>query len=300
MRIRCISLRRCTDERLADASRRAHVAVAVDDAGALGAAVADIDMSAGAYWGLSAAELGQYPPRSSAEREPASPSGRRSSHSNLTDTTRASAPELQRNDVVNVVDTIKRRFEQDGPSARVPLLKGGGFTAEITAEGIVVNNLGAQPLLPWVVFEEAVALLVRRGGRADRGDAMKCRLGDDGLSVDSVEGHIAAVVYGQRRGDTVFRRITPVACILIWRGFAELAQASWSCLDRLWAGHRRARCCLGTRSGDSVAVTRPLKRAMMAPCAVASRISGSGLRPSDGLESDGASRRSFGWLGRRV
>ena len=57
----CISLRRCTDERLADASRRAHVAVAVDDAGALAAAVADIDMSAGAYWGLSAPELGQYP-----------------------------------------------------------------------------------------------------------------------------------------------------------------------------------------------------------------------------------------------
>ncbi len=122
---------------------------------------------------------------------------------------------------MNVVDTIKRRFEQDGPSARVPLLKGGGFTAEITAEGIAVNNLGAQPLLPWVVFEEAVALLVRRGGRADRGDAMKCRLGDDGLSVDSVEGHIAAVVYGQRRGDPVFRRITPVACILIWAGICR-------------------------------------------------------------------------------
>jgi hypothetical protein len=100
----------------------------------------------------------------------------------------------------------------------VPLLKGGHFTAEITADGIRVDNLGTQPLLPWVVFEEAVALLDRSGGHASRGDAMNCRMGDDGLSTDSVEGHIAAVVYGKKRGDTVFRRITPVACILIWAG----------------------------------------------------------------------------------
>ena len=135
--------------------------------------------------------------------------------------TRATALEDQRSDVGNVVDTIKRRFEQTGPSARVPLLKGGHFTAEITAEGIRVDNLGTQPLLPWVVFEEAIALLVRSGGHASRGDAMKCRMGDDGLSADSVEGHIAAVVYGKARGDTVFRRITPVACILIWAGICR-------------------------------------------------------------------------------
>ena len=82
------------------------------------------------------------------------------------------ASEHLRGDVVDVVDTIKRRFAQAGPSARVLLLKGGGFTAELTAEGILVHNLGTQPLLPWVVFEEAVALLVRNGGRADRGQAV--------------------------------------------------------------------------------------------------------------------------------
>ena len=133
--------------------------------------------------------------------------------------TRARVVKEHRSDGVNVVETIKRRFELVGPTARVPLLKGGrSFSAEITAEGIRVDNLGTQPMLPWVVFEEAVALLVRQGGHATRGDAMKCRMGDDGLSADSVEGHIAAVVYGKRRGDTVFRRITPVACILIWAG----------------------------------------------------------------------------------
>ena len=47
---------------------------------------------------------------------------------------------------------------------------------------------------------------------------MNCKLGDNGLSLDSVEGHIAATVYRQQVGDSVFRRITPVACILIWAG----------------------------------------------------------------------------------
>jgi SAM-dependent methyltransferase len=42
---------------LADASQRAHDAVATGNAGALAAAVADIDLSAGGYWGLSANEL---------------------------------------------------------------------------------------------------------------------------------------------------------------------------------------------------------------------------------------------------
>ena len=135
---------------------------------------------------------------------------------------RATALEHQGVDVVRitqVVDTIKRRFEEVGPSVRVPLLNGGRFfTAEITEEGIWVSNLGTEPLLPWAVFEEAVSLLIRSGGHADRGDAMKCRLGDDGLSLDSVEGNIAAVIYGKKQGDTVFRRITPVACLLIWAG----------------------------------------------------------------------------------
>ena len=82
-------------------------------------------------------------------------------------------------------------------------------------------NLDKQPLLPWALFEETVSLLSRNGGCADRGNAMNCRLGDDGLSLDSVEGHIAAMVYGQREGDSVFRRITPVACILIWAGICR-------------------------------------------------------------------------------
>lgn len=125
-------------------------------------------------------------------------------------------------DIMKAVEVIKRRFAETDGEVTIPLLKGDRhFTAELTDEGIKVDNLGNQPLLPWEVFQEAVCVLIRSGGRANRGDAMKSKLGDEGLSVDSIEGHIAQVVYGKRRGDAVFRRITPVACILVWSGVCE-------------------------------------------------------------------------------
>lgn len=126
--------------------------------------------------------------------------------------------------VTQAVEDIKRKFAEAGSPADIPLLKGGGsFTAELTEGGIRVSNLGNEPFLPWAVFQEAVCVLIRNGGRAARGDAMNGRLGDKRLPLDSVEGHIAHVVYGKRLGDSVFRRITPVACILIWAGICDHA-----------------------------------------------------------------------------
>jgi hypothetical protein len=61
-----------------------------------------------------------------------------------------------------------------------------------------------------------VELLEQLGGAARRGDAMNARLGEAGLPLDSVEARVAQVVYGKQPGETVFRRITPIACILIW------------------------------------------------------------------------------------
>ena len=50
---------------------------------------------------------------------------------------------------------------------------------------------------------------------------MNSRLGDQNLSLDSIEGHIAHVVYGKQVGESVFRRITPISCILIWTGLCK-------------------------------------------------------------------------------
>jgi hypothetical protein len=121
------------------------------------------------------------------------------------------------------IGVIKQTFERDNRQIRIPLQKGRSFKAYMTDEGIMVDNLGSQSLLPWIVFEEAIDLLVRNGGRAEKGNAMDAKLGDEGLPVDSVEGYIAQVVYGKKLGDSVFRRISPIAAILVWSRLCDTA-----------------------------------------------------------------------------
>lgn len=126
--------------------------------------------------------------------------------------------------VLEVVEVIREQLRTSGGAAEVPLLKGGrAFNARLVEGGVEVDNLGGQPFLPWAVFQEAICTIIRNGGKATRGDAMKSRLGEPDLSLDSIEGHIAHVVYGKQPGDAVFRRITPIACILVW---ARICRAS--------------------------------------------------------------------------
>jgi len=116
-----------------------------------------------------------------------------------------------------IIGIIKRRFDEMGNPTQIPLLRGGiSFEAKLSMGSIYVDNLGNQPFLPWIAFTETVSLLKRSGGRAARGNAMNSKLGERFLPLNSVEGHIAHVVYGKQKGDTVFRRVTPIACILIW------------------------------------------------------------------------------------
>ncbi len=119
------------------------------------------------------------------------------------------------------IETIKQKFQQKDIPIQIPLQKGKLFEAIMLEEGISVDNLGNQPVLPWRVFEEAIKVLKRNGGHADRGDAMNSKLGDDRLSLNSVEGHIAHVVYGKQEGETVFRRISPISALLVWAGLCE-------------------------------------------------------------------------------
>lgn len=127
-------------------------------------------------------------------------------------------------DGITVVKAIKNRFRETGSPANIPLQKGGGtFLAELRSDGVLVNNLGNQSFLPWLVFQEAICVLIRNGGRAARGNAMNAKLGDEALPLDSIEGHIAQVVYGKNIGESVFRRITPIAGILIWAGVCRTA-----------------------------------------------------------------------------
>jgi hypothetical protein len=121
-----------------------------------------------------------------------------------------------------IINIIKSKFESEGNPARIPLLKGNKtFQAKLSEKGIYVDNLGSSQFLPWEVFIETVRLLHEKGGRAIRGNAINYRLGESGLPIDSVEGNIALKVYRKKLGESVFRRITPVACILIWAGICR-------------------------------------------------------------------------------
>ena len=123
--------------------------------------------------------------------------------------------------VIDVVPEIKQKFLDQGGQAILPLQRGSYFSAKLAEGGIEVDNLGNQPYLLWCAFQEAVCVLIRNQEVAKRGDAMNSRLGDEELLLDSIEGHIAWVVYGKQVSDSVFRRITPIACILKWAGICK-------------------------------------------------------------------------------
>ena len=124
-------------------------------------------------------------------------------------------------DTSPVVQIIRQKFEEGGGTAHIPNLKKRYFTAKLVDGGVDVDNLGSLPFLSWQVFHEAIGLLIRNGGRAKKGNAMNARLGDRGLPSSTIEGYIAQTVYGKRAGEWVFRRITPISCILVWAGVCE-------------------------------------------------------------------------------
>jgi hypothetical protein len=125
--------------------------------------------------------------------------------------------------VISVVSVIKQKFAETGSPTQIPLQAGKTFQAELVKDGVKVSNLGDQPFLHWAVFQEAVCVLIQNGGSTKRGDAMRAKLGESELPLNSVEGHIAQVVYGKQAGDTVFRRIAPIAAILVWAGICDSA-----------------------------------------------------------------------------
>ncbi len=111
----------------------------------------------------------------------------------------------------------------------------GGNSMEVTPViynesvlGVNVNTLGNQPFLSIDVFVSTISLLsTNEGHRALKGSAMEGRLGDEFLPFNSIEGHVAKVVYGKLSGSVVFRRITPISKIL------EIAGVCLNCMGFL-------------------------------------------------------------------
>jgi len=123
---------------------------------------------------------------------------------------------------------IRLQFGKHGRRVDIPLMTAKTFKAVPVVGGIEVDNLGKNSFLSWLVFEEVLLLLKRERGVAFRGNAMGFRLGEPGLPLNSVEGHIAATIFGKVPGDTVFRRISPVAAIMVWAGLCKPGRGTLS------------------------------------------------------------------------
>lgn len=100
----------------------------------------------------------------------------------------------------------------------IPGQRGKPFSAQWTEKGVQVDNLRGQSLIPWELFGHIENFLISQPSQcAPRGNAMNARLGDPKLPIDSIEGQMA-IFYNKKPGDSVFRRISPVANLLVWAG----------------------------------------------------------------------------------
>lgn len=129
------------------------------------------------------------------------------------------------------VKKIQQFFKEKNGSFVYKNQKGNIVTCKKIEDGIVVDCLqdsGYKQFLPWGVFWQAVHVIIRNGGSARKGSAQQCKLGDVDLPFNSVEGGVANVIYGKKRGDWVFQRISPIAHILSASGYVLMDQASWN------------------------------------------------------------------------
>jgi hypothetical protein len=121
----------------------------------------------------------------------------------------------------------ERLWEVRDGGVAIDVQGGGNFRATPvmcgeTLTGINVDCLGNEPFLPMDVFVATLSLLyLSPNHQADKGSAQAARLGDPRMELDTVEGHVAHLVFGNAPGIYVLQRITPISRILEWAGVCQ-------------------------------------------------------------------------------
>lgn len=118
---------------------------------------------------------------------------------------------------------IKAKLNESKGLAEIPLTNNKTFTIyyEEFGNGIYASNLPKGNLLTWKAFDCVLELLNKSGGKASKGNAMKSKLGEEHLTLDTVEGYVAHKAYGVAMGDSVLRRISALSSILEWCGLCK-------------------------------------------------------------------------------
>ena len=118
-----------------------------------------------------------------------------------------------------VIKKIKTKLNEVHGHTSIPLYSGDlceiGF--DPNGKGLVSTKIPVPNQLIWEVFDAAVEVVIKNGGKAMKGKARSgAKLGSDGLPLDSVEGYIAYKVHGAQIGDTAFGPGFVIAAILDW------------------------------------------------------------------------------------
>lgn len=126
-------------------------------------------------------------------------------------------------DESEVIRTIKKRLNFNNGFAVLPLQKGGNFQIcyESFGNGILATNLPSNKVLIWAAFDAAVTVMKNNGGKALKGQAMSAKLGEPGLTLDTVEGYVAHHAYGVKKGESALRMISALSSILEWAGICN-------------------------------------------------------------------------------
>lgn len=120
-----------------------------------------------------------------------------------------------------------RLLEVGDAGVEIAVQGGGGFRATPvmcgeTLIGVNVDCLPNEPFLPVDVFVATLSLLyLSTNYQAAKGSARAARLGDPGMELDTIEGHVAHLIFGTHHGRYALQRITPISRILEWAGVCQ-------------------------------------------------------------------------------
>jgi hypothetical protein len=139
-----------------------------------------------------------------------------SNQTDSTDTVLAELPIYQNES--HTVQKIKRKLNNLHGCATIPLSRTGSFHIfyEDYGNGIYASNVPHNRILTWKAFDLAIEIITKSGGRAPKGKAMKARLGETELTLNTVEGYVAHYGYNVQIGESTLRIITALSSILAW------------------------------------------------------------------------------------
>ena len=128
-------------------------------------------------------------------------------------------------------EIIREKILQNGGRVIVHSITGKPYEIRHCSDGksFLCDQLPIKPPYTYDVFDVIVDLLVRQGGRADKGAGRNAKLGQPRCEENTVVGAIAKYYAGKREGESVYDPVFVMASVLEWadiahneRGYLEL------------------------------------------------------------------------------